>query len=92
MISEKRKKRTENMMIYLKEYKEKNQISPTVREICGACDIPSTASASSIIEELKRNGYITASKSIPRSFIITQAGEMYIKDILEKEENKEEII
>ena len=93
----KREERKAKMLVYLKEYKEMYNISPTIREMCIACDIPSTSSASSIIEECKKEGYIStttafqSTKSCPRSFIITKEGEEYIKTIKNQIENKEKL-
>lgn len=95
--SEMRKKRKENMLLYLKKYKDMYNISPTIREICIACDIPSTASASDILEECKREGYIVAvtafqsDRSAPRSLTITEEGNQYILKIEQQTTNNSEV-
>ena len=52
----------EIVLKYIEDYIGENGYSPTVREICRACNVPSTATAFTIMNRLAEKGYINKSK------------------------------
>ncbi len=54
--------REAQVLAFIEKYMTENGYSPSVREICAGCDIPSTASCFAIMNELADKGYITKSK------------------------------
>ena len=52
----------EQVLKFIENYITENGYSPTVREICEACNIPSTATAFTIVNGLAEKGYIAKNK------------------------------
>lgn len=52
----------EAVLKYIENYVTEFGYSPTVREICDACNIPSTATAFTIMNDLAEKGYIAKNK------------------------------
>lgn len=52
----------EAVLKFIEDYIADNGYSPTVREICVACNIPSTATAFNIVNGLADRGYISKNK------------------------------
>lgn len=52
----------EPVLKFIENYITENGYSPTVREICTACNIPSTATAFTIMNGLAEKGYISKSR------------------------------
>lgn len=58
----KKLERQQQVYAYITKFIADNGYAPTVREICRACDIRSTATAFNIMNSLAENGLITKSK------------------------------
>ena len=52
----------ESVLKFIEKYITENGYSPTVREVCTACNISSTATAFTIMNSLAEKGYIAKSK------------------------------
>lgn len=52
----------EAVLKFIEQFITENGYAPTVREICKACNIPSTASVFNIMNRLAEKGYISKSK------------------------------
>lgn len=52
----------EGVLTFIEKFVTENGYSPTVREICKACEIPSTATVFTIMNNLAEKGYIVKSK------------------------------
>lgn len=52
----------EPVLKFIESYITENGYSPTVREICEACNIPSTATAFTIMNDLAEKGFIAKNK------------------------------
>ena len=55
----------------IREYIDKNKISPTVREICDISEIKSTSTVHKYIKRLENLGYINKKDNSPRSIRLT---------------------
>lgn len=55
----------------IREYIDKNKISPTVREICDISEIKSTSTVHKYIKRLENLGYINKKNNSPRSIRLT---------------------
>lgn len=62
----------------LKEYKDKNEISPTVRELGQLVGFSSSATIHGYITKLKKEGYVDNIVGSPRSLVVTEIGEMLL--------------
>lgn len=55
----------------IREYIDKNKISPTVREICDISEIKSISTVHKYIKRLESLGYINKKNNSPRSIRLT---------------------
>ena len=63
----------EKILLYLNEYMEKNGYAPSVREICAAVGLKSTATVSYHLNELKRRGLIEGDSSKRRALTLPES-------------------
>lgn len=59
--------------IYLaiRAFIETNGYGPTIREICNAVGLSSSSTVKSHVDTLRRKGYVTFEKSLPRTIRLT---------------------
>lgn len=63
----------EKILLYLNEYMEANGYAPSVREICAAVGLKSTATVSYHLNELKRRGLIEGDSSKRRALSLPES-------------------
>lgn len=76
MVSEKKLQ----ILKFIYEYKKKNDISPSIREIAKGVNLSSIATVANHIDWLKEHEYISSKHSIPRSLKLTEKGLDLLKD------------
>ena len=62
---------------YLREYIDENNYPPSVREICNAVSIKSTATVYDYLEKLKSRGLITKHADKKRAYSLTDVGDSH---------------
>ncbi|MBQ7340119.1 MAG: transcriptional repressor LexA [Clostridia bacterium] len=67
MKKEEKKEKLQQVYDFTQEFIEDNGFPPSVREICNKCNIKSTATAFSYLEELRKSGLIEKSPSKNRA-------------------------
>lgn len=64
--------KSEAVFTFIQKFVSENGYSPTVREICKACDIKSTATVFDYINELAKRGYLNKSANKNRAVSLKQ--------------------
>ena len=57
---------------FIKEYQEKERVSPTIREIQSFLGVASSSTAYDIVRSLKKKGRISAKRNCPRTIVVTE--------------------
>ena len=68
----KRNDRSEEIFDFMQKFIAENGYSPTVREICEACDVKSTATAFTYMNSLVERGLINKAGNINRAVSLKQ--------------------
>ena len=72
VISRKRRKKMEEALSFIRAYRAREGISPTVREIGAYLGLSSTSSTFFLIKTMKENGLITTKEGCARSISPTK--------------------